>query len=75
MAHKREIIKAVAYHLITLPCLNDTPPYSFRKHWSWHYSEKVRLECKKFFDVLLSMSSEDRKRFVKWFTGVLDEDE
>jgi hypothetical protein len=70
---EREVIKAVAHHLITLPCLDDTFPYQFRKHIKWHYGEKIRLECKKFFEVLLKLSSEDRKRFVKWLTGVLDD--
>jgi hypothetical protein len=73
MKHKREVVKAVAYHLITLPCLDDTPPYQLRKHIKWHYSKKIRTTCEKFFQILLRMSGEDRKRFVKWLTGVLDE--
>jgi hypothetical protein len=73
MEHKKEVVKAIAYHMITLPCLDDTPPYQFKKHIKWHYSEKIRTECEKFFKVLLSLMPEERRRFVKWLTGVLDE--
>jgi hypothetical protein len=71
MWHKREVVKAVAYHLATLPCLSETPPY-FLKHLQWHYSEKIRTECRDFFEMLLKMSGEDRRRFVEWLTGILD---